>query len=72
MFNYFKKYRRLSRLLQIKAERINQQLNLANDALSIALLIEGDQRAIKESIFNALHYLENCSEINKNYLVGAK
>jgi hypothetical protein len=72
MFNYFKKYRRLSRLSQIKAEKLEQHLNLATDALSNALLIEGDQRAVAENVFNALFHLESCSELNENNLEGGE
>lgn len=72
MLSYSKKYRRLVRLSQIKAEKVNQHIDLATGSLSNALLITGDERAIKESIFNAIFHLENCSKFNESNSQGSK
>lgn len=57
---------------QTKAEKIIQHIDLASDALSNALLITGDERAIKESIFNAIFHLENYSQFNESNSEGGK
>lgn len=67
-----KKYRRLTRISDLKAERISKHIDLATESLSHALLITGDERSIKESIFNAIFHLESCSETNEKPLAGDK
>lgn len=57
---------------QTKAEKIIQHIDLASGALSNALLIISDERAIKEAIFNAIFHLENCSQFIESNSEGSK